>query len=360
MIEISRHIHDGSELDASELERSELKILEAKNTSQTVSPINSTDSFDWSAEEYQNFSREIQLLKHEYHKSELFSNESLIKLLDNYPRTWLQCYTMGTNPENHNEWTPVHIAESSGIEIMEALQKGRIWINAVNIDKYDKHYGKLIEEMYTKISSNCPHIHKLRNAFNALLISSPGIQVYYHLDTDPNMLWHIRGVKKFWVYPARDKRFTPQNYIEEIIAHERHENMPYQSWYDDHAYAISLKEGQAVSWPQHSPHRVENVTVNVSLTSSYESTESRRLVGVHGANYYFLRKLGIKNRPTNTEGLLPAFKSFSYYVCNKLSLLKKGSRTSTYVSNIRVDPKSETGLSTMDNASRTAFSYIDE
>ncbi len=345
MTEISRQLHHDTQLQASPL---------------PVSPTSHSNSFDWSAEEYKNFSREIQLLKHEYHKSELFSHESLIKLLDDYPRTWLQCYTMGTNPENHNEWTPVHIADSSGAEIMEALKKGRIWINAINIDKYNPRYGKLIEEMYEKISTNCPHIHHLRNAFNALLISSPGIQVYYHLDTDPNMLWHIRGIKKLWVYPAQDIRFAPQNYIEEIIAHERHENLPYQSWYDEHAYAVSLEAGQAISWPQHSPHRVENVTVNVSLTSSYESSESRRLVGVHGANYYFLKKLGIKNRPTHTQGIIPAIKSLAYYLCNKLNLLKKGKRTSTYVSDIQVDATSETGLSKRDHASRTAFSYIDE
>ena len=316
--------------------------------------------FDWSEGEYKNFSQEIQLLKHDYHKSELFSDDALVALLDNYPRTWLQCYTMGTNPENHNEWTPVHIAERSGAEIIQALKKGRIWINAVNINQYNKEYGDLITQMYKKIARNCPHIHNLRNAFNALLISSPGIQVYYHMDTDPNMLWHIRGIKKFWVYPARDERFTPHHYIEEIVAHERHENMPYERWYDDHAYTATLKGGQAVSWPQHSPHRVENITVNVSLTSSYESSQSRRLVGVHGANYYFLKKLGIKNRPVNTNGILPVVKAFSYYAANKLHLLKKGSRTSTYVSDIEVDPDSETGLSKRTEASRTAFSFIDE
>ncbi len=317
-------------------------------------------SFDWSEKEYKNFSKEIQLLKHDYHKSELFSDEALVELLDNYPRTWLQCYTMGTNPENHNEWTPVHIAECTGLEIMQALKKGRIWINAVNIDQYNKEYGELIAQIYKKIAINCPHIHNLRNAFNALLISSPGIQVYYHMDTDPNMLWHIRGTKKFWVYPARDDRFTPHNYIEEIIAHERHENMPYERWYDDHAYTVTLEGGQAVSWPQHSPHRVENVTVNISLTSSYESSQSRRLVGVYGANYYFLKKLGIKNRPSNTDGVIPALKAFSYYVSNKLNLLKKGSRTSTYVSDIEVDPNSDTGLSKRSEASRTAFSFIND
>ncbi len=321
---------------------------------------NSYSGFDWSPSEYSNFGREVQLLKHQYHQSSLFSEEAILDLLDNYPKTWLQCYTMGTNPENHNEWTPVHIDHLSGAEILEALNKSRIWINAIHLDKYNNEYAELIREMYAKISINCPHIHDLKNAFNALLISSPGIQVYYHLDTDPNMLWHIKGKKKFWVYPARDDRFTPQNYLEEIIAHERHENMPYERWYDDHAFSVTLNAGDAVSWPQHSPHRVENISVNVSLTSSYESQESRRLVGVHGANHYFLKKFGLKNRPTDTKGLIPATKAFSYYACNKLNLLKRGQRTSTYISSIKVDPSSPNGLIDIQEPSRTAFSYVQE
>jgi len=319
-----------------------------------------TDSFDWSPSEYRNFGREIQLLKHHYHKSSLFSDDAIIDLLDHYPKTWLQCYTMGTDPENHSDWTPVHIDHLSGAEIMQALMKGRIWVNAINIDKFSKDYDELIQHMYAKIARNCPHIHKLQNAFNALLISSPGIQVYYHLDTDPNMLWHIKGEKKIWVYPARDPRFTTQEYLEEIIAHDRHENMPYERWFDDHAFATTVKAGDAVSWPQHSPHRVENMSVNISLTSSYESQESRRLVGVHGANHYFLKKLGLKNRSTETKGLIPATKAFSYYACNKLNLLKRGKRTSTYVSSIKADPASPDGLLDTNEARRTAFSYIQD
>jgi len=315
------------------------------------------DNFNWSKEEYEKFSLELQLLEHNYHQSELFNDEALIDLLDNYPRNWLQCYTMGFNPEDHSEWTTVHIAERSGVEIIEALKKGRIWINAVNIDKYNKEYSKLIEQMYSKIDRNCPAITNVKASFSALLISSPGIQVYYHLDPDPNMLWHLKGTKKVWVYPPQDDRFTPQHYIEEIIGEERHENLPYERWFDDYAKSYVLKPGQLVSWPQHSPHRVENIDLNVSLTSSYGSKQSRRLNGVHGANHYILKRMGIQNRSVQTKGAIPAIKAFTYYGLNKLKLLKRGARTETYVSDLRVDPGSDTGLSKMVTSSRTAFSY---
>jgi len=318
---------------------------------------NFQDGFDWTRAEYENFSLEVQLSQHSYHQSELFSDEALLELLDKYPRQWLQCYTMGSNPENHNEWMPVHIAESSGQEIMAALKKGRIWINAINIDHYKKDYAELIAAIYKKIDENCPNINNVKTSFSALLISSPKIQVYYHLDPDPNMLWHLKGRKKVWVYPPHDDRFTPQHYVEEIIGEERHENMPYQKWFDDYAQCFELQPGELVSWPQHSPHRVENIDFNVSLTTSYGSRESRRLNGVHGANHYILKKLGIKNRSTGVEGLIPALKSFSYYTLNRLKLLKKGRRLQSYVSDLKLDANSETGLSKLDKPSRTAFSF---
>ena len=313
--------------------------------------------FDWNSEEYLNFGLKNQLLKHNYHNSDLFSDGALEELLDNYPRKSLQCYTMGTDPEKHREWTPVHIADRSGAEILEALQKGRFWVNLINIDQYNNEYADLIDNMYKKIGANCPQITNIKSSFSALLISSPGVQVYYHLDADANMLWHLKGVKKAWVYPSKDENFAPQSYIEDIVAQERHENIPYQSSFDDYAFHAELQPGDVVSWPQHSPHRIENVGLNVSLTTSYSSKESRRLIGVHGANHHFLKKLGVKKRSTETAGLIPAIKEFSYFALNKLKLLKEGERKSTYISDIQVDNTTENGMSRLDTEKRTYFSY---
>ena len=235
-----------------------------------------SDCIAWSQEEHQNFGVKPQISQHKFHELDLFSDEALVTLLDNYPREWLQCYTMGTNPENHNEWTPVHIAESSGRQILSALQKGRMWVNVINIDRYNGEYAELIKQMYQVINAESDHITNAKSSFSALLISSPGIQVYCHVDADANMLWHLKGRKRVWVYPARDTRFAPQTYVEEIIGESRHENVPFERWYDDHAFSHELKAGEVVSWPQHSPHRVENIGFNVSLTTSYGSKESRR------------------------------------------------------------------------------------
>ena len=322
-------------------------------------PTQSSHCINWSAAEFQRFGVEPQVSSHGYHQTELFSDSALEQLLDDYPRKWLQCYTMGYDPEKHEEWSPVHIAKRSGKEILAALAKGRMWVNVTNIDKYSGEYAALLADMYAIINANCPQITHAKPSFSALLISSPGVQVYCHVDADANMLWHLKGRKRVWVYPANDRRFTPQTYIEEIIGEERHENIPYERWYDDHAFAHELLPGEVVSWPQHSPHRVENVDFNVSLTTSYGSRESRQRIGVHGANHHFLKPLGFRNRGTGHVGMIAAVKMYSYYIAKKLGFIKPGNRTASYESALELDPSHPQGMSELSEKTLPAFAFTE-
>lgn len=314
-----------------------------------------TTLFKWDSESYNEFGHTLQYLKHQYHDLDLFSDESLIALLDTYPRKWLQCFTMGYNPEDYTEWKAVHIADSSGKEILEAVKKGRFWINIINIDKSSEAYGDLIEAMYRKLNAKCPYLKTAKAGYSALILSSPGIQVYYHLDAEANMLWHFRGQKKLWVYP-RNEKFSSQVELEKVVAHERDEDLTYKKEFDDHATSFTLEGGDVLSWPMHSPHRVENVTFNVSLTTSYSSKEGRRLIGVHSFNYFILRKLGFKRPSFQRDGLVPVFKSYTYYILNKLKLIKHSQRTAYYNTDLKIDHTAESGMVTLNESSLPEFS----
>jgi len=311
--------------------------------------------FDWNSKDYDEFGHTLQRLKHNYHDLDLCSDESLIALLDTYPRKWLQCFTMGYNPEDYTEWNAVHIADSSGKEILEAVKKGRFWINIINIDKSSKEYRDIIENIYLKLRLNCPHLKTAKPAYSALILSSPGIQVYYHLDAEANMLWHFRGRKKVWVYP-RGEKFSPQIELEKVVAHEGDEELSYQKEFDDHATSFEIEGGDVMSWPMHSPHRVENLTFNVSLTTSYSSKEGRRLIGVHSANYFILRKLGFNTPSFQRDGLIPSLKSYSFYILNKLKLIKHGQRTAHYSTNLKLDHTADSGMVTLNESSMPEFS----
>ena len=307
--------------------------------------------FSWDQEAYNNFGEKTQRLKHQL---DLLDDDALIKLLDDYPREWLQCFTMGYNPEDYSEWKAVHIDKSSGKEIFEAVKKGRFWINIINIEKADKRFSTVIEEVYSKIAKNSDHLKDIKPGYSALLLSSPGIQVYYHLDAEANMLWHLKGEKKIWVYP-KDPKFSPQDELEKVIAQEKDEELPYKRHFDDFAKCFVLQAGDVISWPIHSPHRVENITVNLSLTSSYTSSKNRRINAVHCANHFILKKLGLENRSTANKGITSAVKAYTYLILNKLKLFKRKDRTSYYKTNLILDHNSDSGMTTLQESSYPTF-----
>ena len=277
------------------------------------------------------------------HTLDLFDDESLIELLDNYPRKWLQCFTMGFNPEDFSEWKAVHIADSSGAEIMEAVAKGRFWINVININEADERCAQIIKQIYSNISERSPHLSDVKVSYSALIISSPGIQVYYHLDAEANMLWHLKGDKKIWVYP-KSEEFSPQHELEKVIAQEKDEELPFKKSFDDSAQSFDLKPGDVLTWPIHSPHRVENMTINVSLASSYSTSQYRILNAVHSANYFILRKLGIKNPSTRSDNIMGYIKAYAYLIMNKLKLFKRQNRTANYDTDLKLDHTADNGM----------------
>ncbi len=310
-----------------------------------------TSLFSWEQSAYDNFGKKTQRLKHSL---DLFDDDALIALLDSYPREWLQCFTMGFNPEDYSDWKGVHIADSSGAEIMEAVHKGRFWINVINIDKADKRCADILKQIYSDISANSPHLADIKAGYSTLIISSPGIQVYYHLDAEANMLWHLKGEKQVWVYPKSDE-YSPQDELEKVIAQEKDEDLPFKKSFDDAADTFILKGGDVLTWPIHSPHRVENLTVNVSLTSSYYSNENRILNSVHCANYFILKKLGYKNRSTRHDNSIAYIKAYIYLVMNKLKLFKHKDRTAYYKTDLKLDHAQDNGMSILSESYSPEF-----
>ena len=226
----------------------------------------------WSEADYAAFGRQTQLFSHEYHRLLLFETSELIALLDHYPRENLQAFTMGADPTARNEWQSVDIAQATtGEDMWKAVEKGRLWLNVISLEQVSAEFSELVKGMYAHLGDRAPHLGNLTASYTTLLISSPGAQVYYHLDESPNMLWHIRGQKRLWVYPAMDLEIVPQDFLEEIYTGEISEFLPYQPEFDHRAESSLLTPGKVVSWPHNAPHRIENLDMNVSLTTSFRA-----------------------------------------------------------------------------------------
>jgi len=318
-----------------------------------------TQPISWTEQEYASFGMIAQVNKHTYHEQPLFDDEALIKLLDDYPRRWLQCFTMGEDPRDSSEWKCVDIDESStGEDLWNAVNNGRIWFNITHIEKYSKEYELLIDSMYEHIGEHCPHLQNPKANYSTLLISSPKAQVYYHLDAEPNMLWHLRGKKKIWVYPAMDTKFVPQNYIEDIYAGEIDENLPFDPTFDAEAQEYDLLPGDVASWPHNGPHRIVNDNLNVSLATSYYTPIVYKRQYVQLANRFLLRNMGFQQRSMDEDGLVPSLKRVSYRAINKVKPFKRKDRSAGYVTDLQVDPNGVLGLRKLTNAQQASFSSL--
>lgn len=303
------------------------------------SPIN------WTTEEYQNFGLVPQVSRHGYHRLPLFSDPVLTDLLDTYPRRNLQAYHMGEDPLKNEDWKQVDIeAHTTGAQMLRAVKQGRIWINLTHIERNSDTYADLIDDMYKHLGEHCPHLKNPKGTHSALLLSSPGAQVYYHLDAEPNMLWHMRGQKHMWVYPALNLDIVPQDYLEDIYAGEIGENLPYKQEFDDLAQHYILKPGDAASWPHNGPHRIVNVDMNVSLATSYYTPVVYKRQYVQLANRFLLRNLGIKNRSMAETGFLASVKRFTYRAMNKLRPFKRRDRAASYITDLQLDADAPLGI----------------
>ena len=313
---------------------------------------------NWSDADYAAFGRKTQLFDHEYNKLPLFEKENLIALLDTYPRACLQAFTMGTDKTKRDEWKSVDIhPDSTGEDLWNAVEKGRLWLNIICLEQHSEAFAEMVKGMYAHLDERCPHLGDLVASYTTMLISSPGAQVYYHMDESPNMLWHISGEKRLWVYPAMDLDFVPQDFLEEIYTGEISEFLPYQPKFDDAAESFLLTPGKVVSWPHNAPHRIENLTMNVSVTTSFRAPGQQRRALVQQANRYIMRNLGVKQRSMREDGLRSGLKRFTYRAINKLKPFEPTKHPhDDYITNLQIDPREANGVRILDKAVVASFS----
>jgi len=300
----------------------------------------------WSQDQFQAFGFRPLVAAHRLNELTLFQEENLITVLDRYPRELLQVFTMGTDPSHPEDWQLVDSSGLSGEELYHTLSLGRLWFNLRHIESVDHRYRQLIDGLYGVLNKRCPHFHSLKTS-GTLIISSPDAMVYYHIDAPANILWHIEGKKRVWIYPAYDHRFAPQDLVEDVFADAIDENLPYVREFDESAQVFDPKPGEVLSWPQAAPHRVENLgTINISLATYYvtEETEHRRLVYV--ANRFFRNICGLPMRSAKFTGIMATAKTLGYRLCHRAGFVRSGTGPNYKVS-LHLDPTSPQGISSL-------------
>lgn len=295
-----------------------------------------------SAASIANFGRRPLVETHTLHRSDLFTDDALIDLLNQVPRQYLHALTMGNDPTRPDENRVAINDGVSGANLLQAVKNGRLWLNITRVDRFDRRYRELIDHLYAQLAAQIPGFAPDFSQ-GTLLVSSPRALVYYHVDGPASVLWHLRGYKRVWVYPALDARYVKRHELEDIFAGVRHEYLPFDSAYDEGATVYDLEPGQWAAWPQNAPHRVTNFdSVNVSLSTEHFTRESRRRARVFRANRFFRMRFGLQQLSAREQGAGAVLKTAAHFAARKLGL--DATQVKRHTATLRVDPNAPDGV----------------
>lgn len=250
--------------------------------------------------------REILRFNQRLADSELFSDAALARLLDDHPRDEMTICTMSPNPAPDELWIAGEARGLSGAELLEAVKHGRLWISPRNAMNTHPAYRPVLDRLIAEFSAATGV--RVLTAEGSVLISSPRMGVFVHVDMAETMLWHLRGSKTIHIYPAQEEHVAEQA-LEAILLKETLSDLPYSPRMEAGVRAVELAPGEAVHWPLHSPHRVTNgEDLNVSVSFEFSSPRSVLENGVLYTNGVLRRRLGLSPVSRTTPQILkPAY-----------------------------------------------------
>ncbi len=276
---------------------------------------------NWSTTDKALYGKTVQTKTHNLQKTGLFTDDALAALLDRHPDNKIDVCTMSDDPVYPDKHCTVDFRGYSGKQLIEAAKAGHIWINireAMNIDPAYKH---LLAETFDDLEECTGQNRFRKNSRGGILISSPSAKVPYHCDPTMTMLWHIRGRKRVYVYPATQK-FLPDDAYEAVLLGEQDQDIPYRKEFDKSAKVYDLPDNTLVCWPHTSPHRVENQSYCVSMVMEFSSKESALRNSVMYTNGLLRRHLGLSPRWDESTAIGRFFKSIIGHFFRRIGLHK--------------------------------------
>ena len=142
------------------------------------------------------FGVELVKLNHRLIDSGLFSREALGKVIERCPAEHLGLRAMGTEIDDPKRMEG-ELGNASGMEAIEAIEKGRMWMNIRRVMDWAPEYRTLLDEVFGEFEARMPGFKTFKRNLG-VLISSPNANVFYHADIQGQSLWQIEGIKSVY------------------------------------------------------------------------------------------------------------------------------------------------------------------
>lgn len=228
------------------------------------------------------------------------SDEALADLLDRYPAELFDINLYDYDDDGQSRLRTGARGRLTGPELLEAIKQGRLWVNLRSVERGWPELWQAAMEEFAVIQARYPGLKAVRNA-GQLILSSPKARVPYHFDAAGVVLFHLRGRKRVFVYPG-DELHLPEMAMEQVVARQTTEEVPYTRGFEADATVVDLEPGQALTWPFYAPHRVENLDrFCVSLSMDFQTWSTRFRNGALYANAV-ARARGLQPRSTDRLG----------------------------------------------------------
>ena len=315
---------------------------------------------DWQTEDFQALERGVLVAQHRLAETGLFTDEALASIFDSHPAEHLGVNTMGKTKDKF-DWRAGDRGDVSGEQLVKMVREGHLWINCRKMIECQPEYAEVINDLFGELEAAAPHFRAEDRTAN-LLISSPNAWVPYHVDMPVNMLWHIRGKKRVWVYPHFDKRFASAYVLEKVCSGEWSEDVPYDPDWDRYALVYDAEPGQLITWPQLAPHRVENTEgLNVSLSTEHKNARARRRINVHTGNYVLRNRLGKVCQSIEVDGPSAHLKQFIARLDRYAGkVFGKEKEQWVYPTTFVLDPNEPDGFRLLDVSNKTELAKHEE
>ncbi|HUH24461.1 MAG TPA: cupin-like domain-containing protein [Brevundimonas sp.] len=227
-------------------------------------------------------------------------DSALAALLDRYPAELFDINLYDYDDEGQVSLRTGARGRLDGGQLLEAIQQGRLWVNLRNVETGWPELWAAAMAEFRQVEAAYPGLKAVKNA-GQLILSSPKARVPYHFDAAGVVLFHLRGRKRIFVYPG-DEAHLPERNMEQVVARQTTEELPYTLAFEGDAQVVDLEPGQALTWPLYAPHRVENLDrFCVSLSMDFQTWPSRFRNGALYTNAV-LRSRGGSPRQTDQMG----------------------------------------------------------
>ena len=245
---------------------------------------------NWTEEDTEKFQNETFRIKHDLISTGLFSDEALSELLDKHPKDQLDVCAMSNHPIYQYKFRTGDVRDVDGKTLIEAVKDGTIWMNLRKAMNLHPEYSAVLDQMYGEIATLTGM--KPINARGGILISSPAAKVPLHFDATETVLWHIRGQKRVILYPQTESILPDEEY-ETFMYKVTEDYLPHDLSMEEETESFDLEEGEMITWALNRPHRVENQSYCVSVTTEYSTHESSVKNAAMYTNAVLRQKFGL-------------------------------------------------------------------